>query len=61
MRFTIMGMSPKLVLSVRRSKPLATLLRLLPRNIIAPGLSSKNFDDYDMQFSKKVISKSISP
>ncbi|KAF9786976.1 hypothetical protein BJ322DRAFT_1053007 [Thelephora terrestris] len=25
-------------------------------HIIAPGLSSKNFDDYDMLFSKKVIS-----
>ncbi|KAF9654333.1 hypothetical protein BDM02DRAFT_3125203 [Thelephora ganbajun] len=25
-------------------------------HIIAPGLSRKNFDDYDMQFTKKVIS-----
>lgn len=60
MRFIILGMSPKLVSSIRNPKPLATPLRLLPRHIIAPGLDSKSFDDYDMQFSKKVISKSIS-
>ena len=38
-----------------------SLLRPLPRRIIAPGLSQKNFDDYDMQFTKKVISESVSP
>jgi hypothetical protein len=31
-----------------------------PRRIIAPGLSQKHFDDYDMQFTKKVISESRS-
>lgn len=33
----------------------------VPRRIIAPGLSQKNFDDYDMQFTKKVISELVSP